>query len=138
MISFQFLLYSKVTHLYIYIFFFSHYSPLCSIASDQIQFPVLYSRISQLIHSKGKNLHLLTTDSHSTPLPFPPSWQPQSVFQVHEFLFCGNVHLCPILDSRYVISYGMCLSLSDLISLIMRVSRSIHVVVYGIIFLFYG
>ena len=30
----QFLLYSKMTQLYIYIFFFSHYPPSCSITSD--------------------------------------------------------------------------------------------------------
>ena len=62
----QFLLYSKVTQLYmcIYIYrhtlFFSHYPPSCSITSDQIQFPVPYSRISLLIHSKCNSLHPLT------------------------------------------------------------------------------
>ena len=33
------------SHTYIYTFFFSHSSPSCSIASDEIYFPVLYSRI---------------------------------------------------------------------------------------------
>ena len=42
-----------ITH--IYTFFFSHYPPSCSILSDQIQFPVLDSRISLLIHSKEEN-----------------------------------------------------------------------------------
>ena len=41
------LLDSKATQLYIH--FFSHYPPLCSIASDQIQFLGLYSKISLLI-----------------------------------------------------------------------------------------
>ena len=58
----QFLLYSKVsqTYTHINIFFSSHYLPTCSITSDQIQFPVLYSRISLVIHSKCNSLHLLT------------------------------------------------------------------------------
>ena len=46
-------LYSTVSQSRIYTYaFFSHYPPSCSVASDQIQFPVLYGRISLLIHSK--------------------------------------------------------------------------------------
>ena len=61
--SVNFLLYSKVTqsHTHIYTFFFSHYPPACSITIDEIYFPVLYSRVSLLIHSN--TLHLLTPDS---------------------------------------------------------------------------
>ena len=81
----QFLLYIKAiqsyTHTYICIhthtFFFSHYPPSCSITSDQIQFPVLYSRISLLIHSICNSLHLLTPNAQSIPLPASPPWQPQ-------------------------------------------------------------
>ena len=76
--SVNFLLYSKVTqsHIHVYILFVQ-YPPLCSITSDKIQFPVQYSRISLIIHPKCNNLHLLTPDSQSIPLPFPPPWQPQ-------------------------------------------------------------
>ena len=64
----QFLLCSKVTQLYIYIpFFSSHYPPWCSITSDQIEFSVLYSRISLVIHSKCNTLHLPSPNSHSSP-----------------------------------------------------------------------
>ena len=89
----------------------------CPIRSEQIKFPVLYSRISLLIHSKGNSLHLLIPDTQSIPLPYPLG-NHQSVFQVHEFLFCGKVRLCHILDFRYVISYGICFSLSDLLHLV--------------------
>ena len=52
--------------------FFSHYPPLCSITSDQIQFSVLYRSISLLIHSKCSSLHLLTPNSQSISLLPPP------------------------------------------------------------------
>lgn len=46
------LLYSKATRLYTYIHSFSHIHcrPSSSLTSDQLWFPVLYSRISLLIH----------------------------------------------------------------------------------------
>lgn len=45
----QFPLHSKVTQLHIHRHsFFSHYLPSCSITSDQIRFPVLYSRMGCL------------------------------------------------------------------------------------------
>ena len=53
----------------------------------------IYSRISLLIHSKGNSLHLLTPSSQSIPLPYPLS-NHKSILQVHDFLFCGKVHLC--------------------------------------------
>ena len=54
---------------YMYIHsFFSYYLPSFSIARDLIQFPVLYSRTSLLIHSKCNSLHLLTPNSQSIPL----------------------------------------------------------------------
>ena len=52
-------------HTYLSTFFFSHYPPSCSILSDKIQFPVLYSRISLLTHSKCNSVHLLAPDSQS-------------------------------------------------------------------------
>ena len=54
-----------------------------------------------LIPSKGNSLRLLTPDSQSIPLPPLPLGNHKSILQVHEFLFCGKVHLCLILDSRY-------------------------------------
>ena len=66
-----------VTPLYIYTFFFSYYLPSWSITSDWIEFPVLYSRTSVLIHSKWNSFHLLTSNSPSMPLPPSPPWQPQ-------------------------------------------------------------
>ena len=71
-----FLLYSMVTQLHIHIYIlFSHIISLH--LSDQTQFPVLHSRISLLIHSKGNSLYPLTPSSQSLPLPLPPPWQPQ-------------------------------------------------------------
>ena len=44
------------THIYILVL----YLPPWSIPRDRIEFPVLYSRISLFLHSKGNSLHLLT------------------------------------------------------------------------------
>ena len=45
------------------------------------------------------------SDNPKLPIPPTPSLSPlgshKSVLQVHDFLFCGNVHLCCILDSSY-------------------------------------
>ena len=49
----------------------------CSTITDQTQFPVLHSRISLLIHSKGNSLDLSTSSTPSIPLPPPPLWQLQ-------------------------------------------------------------
>ena len=61
---------------HIHIQFFPQYPP-SSIISDWIQFPVLYSRISLLVHSKCNSLCLLIPNSHSIPLPPPPPWHSQ-------------------------------------------------------------
>ena len=68
--SVNFLLYSKMTqsHIHIYIFFLTL---SCSIISDQTQFPVIHSRISLLIHSKGNSLHPLTPSTPSIQLLLP-------------------------------------------------------------------
>ena len=63
----------STVHTYIYTFFFLTLS--CSIISDQIQFSVLHSRSSLLIHSKGNSFHLLIPNSQSIPLP--PPWESQ-------------------------------------------------------------
>ena len=62
----QFLLYSKVTQSYIDVHsFFPHSPPSRFIPSDWIEFPVLYSRTSWLIHSQCKSLHFLTPKNWS-------------------------------------------------------------------------
>ena len=35
------------------------------------------------------------------PLLAPPPGNHKSILQVHDFLFCGKVHLCHILDTRH-------------------------------------
>ena len=85
-----------------YTFFFSHDPPSCSITSDQIYFLVLYSRTSLFIHSKCNSLHLLTSNSRSIPFPLPPHPATTSLFSMSMslFLFCSQVHLSYLLDSR--------------------------------------
>jgi len=74
----QFLLYSKVTQSYVYLYiFFSCYLPSCSTPWDRILSSLLYSRTSLLIHSKCNSLYLLTPASQSIPLFPPPPQQPQ-------------------------------------------------------------
>ena len=51
-----------------------YYLPSCSIPRDWIQFPVLYSRISLLIHSTCNSLHLPTSNSDSPPPFFFPDF----------------------------------------------------------------
>ena len=82
----QFLLYSRVTQSYTHIHSFSsNYFPPYSIPRDWIEFPVLYSRTSLLIHSKCNNLHLLTPNSQPIPLPpSPPFGNHKSVLCVRE------------------------------------------------------
>ena len=74
----NFLLYSKVTQSYAHIYIpFSH--------MIMLQFSVLHSSMSLLVHSRGKSLHLLTPDSqsiHSHPVSLGNR---QSVLQVHDF-----------------------------------------------------
>ena len=103
MYSAQFHCNSKMIQSYVYgrIFFFSRYPPSYSRKSGQIEFPVLYNRISLLNHSKCKSLHLLPSKPQSLPQPPPPFWQLNVCFPVHVFLFGRNVHLCHVLDSRW-------------------------------------
>ena len=54
--------------IHIYTLFFVCYLPSCSIPRDWLQFPVLYSRTSLLIHSKSNSLYFLTPNSQSIPL----------------------------------------------------------------------
>ena len=93
----QFLLYSKVTQLYVYIHSFSHYLLPCPL----IVLCAIH-RTSLLIHSKCNSLHLLTPDScpsYSPSLPLTTT----SLFSMSMslFLFCRWVHLCHMLDYKY-------------------------------------
>jgi len=54
-------------------FFFSYYLLSCSVARDWIEFPMLYSRTSLLIHSKCHSLYLPTPNSWSIPISILPS-----------------------------------------------------------------
>ena len=79
-------------YVYIYIwwipiFFFSPYHASCSIVSDQIQFPLLYRRISLLIHFKCNSLHLLIPDSQSITLPPSSLSATTSLFSMSISLF---------------------------------------------------
>ena len=99
------MLYSKVTQSYIHTctFFLSYYLPSCSITRDWIEFPVLYSRTSLLIHSKWNSLPLPTPNSPSISLPPPTPWQPQvyilyvcesvSVLYAGSFVLCFRFHI---------------------------------------------
>ena len=124
----QFLLYSKVTrsyihiHIYMYLFIYSFSHIILHCVSSQV------TRYSSLCYIAGS--HCLSTPnsivciyqsqtlspSHSLPRPLGNH---RSVLQVHVFFFFGKVHLCRILDSIYVISYGICLSSFWLTSLSM-------------------
>ena len=80
-------------------FFFSHYPPQLSITSDWVQFPVLYSRISLLIHSKCNSLHLLTPNSLSILLSLSPLATTSLLSKsMSLFIFSRWVHLCLILE----------------------------------------
>ena len=96
--SVSFLLYSKVTQSHIYTHSFSHI--ILHHSPSQVT-GVLYSSISLLIHSKGDSLHLLTPNPHPPHFLLLPLGNHKSLLQVHDFLFCGKLHLCCILDSRY-------------------------------------
>ena len=120
----QFLLYSKVTQLHIYIHSLSH------ILFHHI--PSQVTRHSSLCCTAG--FHCLSTPnaiifiyqpvtpSPSHYLPAPP-WQ--SLFSMSLFLFCRWVHLCHILDSRY--KWYMVFVFLWMSSLSIKISSSIHV-----------
>ena len=123
--------------IHIYTFFYSYYLPSCSITSDWIYFPMLYNRISLLIHSKCYCLPLLTPKFQSIPLP-PLPWQPQvcslclwiCFFSVDMFT-CALYYIPEISDIIWYVSFSFWLT-----SLSTRVSSSIHVAANGIILFF--
>ena len=104
------------SHTHTHTFFFSDYLPSCSITSDWVQFPVLYSRIPFPIHPKCNTVHLLTPDSQSIPLlpqsPANTSLSPH----VHDlFLFCRQIICGVSLLENFFYSRTTSLSLSSLI-----------------------
>ena len=91
-----------------------------------MQFPVLYSRTSLLIYSNCNSQHLLTLNSQSIPL-LPPF-----TLETKYFLYvCESVPVLKIGSfvpyfrfHVYVISYGICLSLSDLLHFLLTYLHS--------------
>ena len=83
----------SVICIYTHTLFFSHYLPSCSITSDWIQCPVLYSGISLPVHSKCNSGHLLTPNSQSIPPPPPPLVTISFSKLMSLFLFCKQVLL---------------------------------------------
>ena len=103
-----------VTQPYIYTHYFLYYFPSWSILGDQKQVPMLYSRTLLFIHSKCNSFCLLTPSSHTIQQShsLPLLLVNHKVFFLlclSLFLFCRQVHLCLILDSTSMISYGICL-----------------------------
>ena len=89
-VSCQLLLYSKVTQLHIYVHSFSHIILHHVPSRDYIYFPVLYSRMSLLIHSECNSLNYqpqMPRASQTLPLPHGNH---KSVLHVREFgvFFC--------------------------------------------------
>ena len=82
--------------------------------SQDIEYSSLCSTGTLLfIHSLHNSLHLLTPNSQSIP---PPSFSPLATtrlfpLSVNLFVFHRCVHLCHFLDSKYIISSGICFSL---------------------------
>ena len=84
------------TYIYTHTLFFSYYLLSCSITSDWIEFPVLYSRTSLLIHSKCNGLQLLTqtpSPSHQCPCIYLQAiLSPCGMFEAYGML----KKICPI------------------------------------------
>ena len=130
------MLYSKVTQLYIIIFW---NFPLWFIIGYWVWFPVLYSRTLLFIHpmfafaSPVSWVLEVQLISNSCPSLLCPSLHcSTSLFSIPMslFLFHRYVHLCHILDSTHK-WYPMIFVF--LTSLCMIISRSIHIAANGII-----
>ena len=95
----QFLLYSKVTQLYIYMHSFSliifHYVPLQVATCSSLCYT---ARTSLLIHSKCNTLYLLSPNAQAIPLPTLPPWQPQVCSPCAWVLFCS---VCRFISTLY-------------------------------------
>ena len=107
----QFLLYSKVAQSYTHTHTHIILLILYSIISDQMQFPVLYSRTSLLIHSKCNSLH---PNFQSIPLLSP--WQRRSVLHVCERfhsvdrLICATFQIPHVSDIIWYLSFSFSFS----------------------------
>ena len=99
----QFLLYSKVTQSYLYIYTLFLISSFIMFYHKWLD--IVFCTMKQeliLSHSKCNGLHLLAPESQSIPLPSLPLSNHQSICYVYvSVLFCRYVHLCNILDSTY-------------------------------------
>ena len=99
----------------------------CAMEQDLIAYPF------QRQYSASINPRLTV---HPTPSPSSLA-NHKSVLQVHEFLFCGEIHLCHIFNSRFKLYHmEFVFSLSDLLHLLW-VSSSIHVAANDIILSFW-
>ena len=109
----QFLLYSKMTQLYIYIYSF----PSESIPGNRLYLPVLCSRNLLSTHCKCNSLHLLTSNFPSIPSPAPSSLATTSLFSMSESLSVLHIgSFVPYFRFHVeVVSHGICLSLSDVL-----------------------
>ena len=94
---------------YTHTFPFLYYLPSWSIPRDWIQFPVLYSRTSMLIHSKCNSLYLPTPNSLSIPLAPLSLLTTTSLFSMSLslFLFCSSVLFCHRVGTFLSISKGI-------------------------------
>ena len=82
---------------------FLSYLPSQSIPRDWIQLPVVYNRTLLLIRSKFNNLHLLTPNSWSVPLPLGNHTSDLYVCESVSLLLTGSFaqyfrfHICDII-----------------------------------------
>ena len=89
--------------------FFSCYLLLYSNPRDWMQFPVLYSRIPLLIHSKCNGLHLPSPNFLSIPLPLPSALANGHIsihvgkFLKKKFIFHGAIDLCFVIKDILVL-----------------------------------
>lgn len=84
----------------IYISFFWHYPPFCSIKQ---WLDIVHCALQQDLTAHWLQVQALALNipqSQSFPHLLPPICQPQICFPVKDFLFCREVLLCHVLDSR--------------------------------------
>ena len=97
----------------IYTFFFSYYAPSCFHKWLDIWFPVLHSRISLLVQMQRFSSTIPRLPFHH-PLPTYPPGQHESVLYICDLFGFVDRSFVPYFRLHIqVISYGVCLSLSD-------------------------
>ena len=85
-------------YIYIYILFLT---TLHHVPSQMTRYHSLCYAAGSHIHSKCNSLHLFTPTSQSIPFPPPSPWKSQVCSPCPWVSFCGNIHSCHILDSKY-------------------------------------